>query len=68
MKSLLLNSTYIHISRGVHFRFGSVRFLPIKKPNIFFFEKKTETESNQPVLVRFLISKNRESLYAFLGF
>jgi len=39
--------------------FGSVRFLlkKVTKPKFFFLKKKTETESNRPVSVRFFKAK-----------
>jgi hypothetical protein len=46
--------------RGDHFQFGSVRFLSKKVTKSNFFKKnqnRTETGSNQPVLVWFLGQK-----------
>ena len=48
--------------RGDHFRFGSV-FTYKNQPNRIFLKKNaTETESNRPVSVQFLMLKNRENL------
>jgi hypothetical protein len=45
------------MTRGDHFRFGSVFIKKSNQTEIFFFEKKnqnrTETGSNRPVSVRF---------------
>jgi hypothetical protein len=54
------------LSRGDHFRFGSVF---IKKSNqIEFFFKKTETGSNQPVSVRFGFLGKKPVQTGLLGF
>ena len=62
------------MTRGDHFRFGSVFINKSNQTEIFFFWKKnrnrTETGSNRPVSVRFFYGKNRFKLVwlGFLGF
>ena len=58
------------MTRGDHFRFGSVFINKSNQTEIFFFEKKTETGSNRPVSVRFFYGKNRFKpvWLGFLGF
>jgi hypothetical protein len=45
------------MTRGDHFRFGSVFINKSNQTEFFFFEKKTETGSNRPVSVRFFMAK-----------
>jgi len=50
--------------------FGLVRFLTIKNNQTSFFEKKpkpSQTDWFRSSPVRFLISKNRENLYAHIS-
>ena len=47
------NSRMYAMSRGDHFRFGSVFIKKSNQTKKKNFEKKTETGSNRPVLVRF---------------
>jgi len=62
------------MTRGDHFRFGSVFINKSNQTEIFFFWKKnrnrTETGSNRPVSVRFFYGKNRFKpvWLGFLGF
>jgi len=57
MKELYCLISCIVLARGDHFRFGSVFIKKSNQTEIFFFEKKTETESNRSVSVRFFWAK-----------
>ena len=60
-------------ARGDHFRFGSVFIKKNNQTEIFFLKKKTETESNRSVSVRFFRAKTGLARFFqfwldFLGF